>query len=53
LKDVVAGKVLRERRPEQITIFKSNGLAVEDVICAGYVCEIGLQRGHGAEMRYS
>ena len=36
-----------------ITIFKSNGLAVEDVICAGYVYEIGLQRGRGAEMRYS
>jgi ornithine cyclodeaminase/alanine dehydrogenase-like protein (mu-crystallin family) len=51
LKDVVAGG--HKRRPTDLTIFKSNGLAVEDVICAGYVYEIGVQRGRGAEMRYS
>jgi ornithine cyclodeaminase/alanine dehydrogenase-like protein (mu-crystallin family) len=51
LKDVTAGGF--KRRPGDITIFKSNGLAVEDVICAGYIYEIGLQRGRGAEMRYS
>jgi len=51
LKDVVAGGF--KRRPTDVTIFKSNGLAVEDVICAGYVYEIGLQQGRGAEMRYS
>jgi len=51
LKDVVAGG--RKRQPADITIFKSNGLAVEDVICAGYVYEIALQRGRGVEMRYS
>ena len=52
LKDVVTAGGLK-RRPTDITIFKSNGLAVEDVICAGYVYEIGLQRGRGVEMRYS
>jgi alanine dehydrogenase len=51
LKDVVAGGL--KRRPTDITIFKSNGLAVEDVICAGYVYEMGLQQGRGVEMRYS
>jgi alanine dehydrogenase len=53
LKDIVVSKPSRERRPVDITIFKSNGLAVEDVICAGYVYERGIQEGKGAEMRYS
>jgi len=53
LKDIVVSKPARERRPADITIFKSNGLAVEDVICAGYVYEKGVQERRGAEMRYS
>jgi ornithine cyclodeaminase/alanine dehydrogenase-like protein (mu-crystallin family) len=53
LKDVVVSKVSHERRPADITIFKSNGLALEDVICAGYIYEQGVQEGRGAEMRYS
>ncbi len=53
LKDIVGSKPSRERRPADITIFKSNGLAVEDVICASYVYERGIQEGKGAEMRYS
>ena len=51
LKDVAAGGL--KRQPSDITIFKSNGLAVEDVICAGYVYEMGLKQGRGVEMRYS
>jgi alanine dehydrogenase len=53
LKDVVVSKTSYKRRPADITIFKSNGLAVEDVICAGYVYERGIKEGKGAEMRYS
>jgi alanine dehydrogenase len=53
LKDIVVSKPSRKRRPADITIFKSNGLAVEDVICAGYIYERGIQEGKGAEMRYS
>lgn len=53
LKEIVMSKPARERRPADITIFKSNGLAVEDVICAGYVYEQGLKEGRGVEMRYS
>src|SRR5260221_274807 len=36
LQAVVAGTAHRARQPGEITIFKSNGLAVEDVICAGH-----------------
>lgn len=53
LKDVVVSNSARKRRSTDITIFKSNGLAVEDVICAGYVYERGVQERRGAEMRYS
>jgi ornithine cyclodeaminase/alanine dehydrogenase-like protein (mu-crystallin family) len=38
LKDVASGKLGRSR-PEDITLFKSNGLAVEDVIAAGWIYE--------------
>ena len=38
LQEVVAGRQGRQG-PDQITIFKSNGLAVEDVIAAGLVYE--------------
>ena len=34
----------------KITIFKSNGLAVEDVAAAGYVYERGLEAGIGRPM---
>jgi alanine dehydrogenase len=53
LKDVVAGAALRERPHEAITIFKSNGIAVEDVISAGYVFEHGSKQGRGSKMPYS
>jgi alanine dehydrogenase len=53
LKDIVASKNIRERQTTDITIFKSNGIALEDVTCAGYVYERGLKERRGAEMRYS
>jgi alanine dehydrogenase len=46
LKDVTAGRFARNR-PTDITLFKSNGLAVEDVIAAGWVYERALQSGAG------
>jgi ornithine cyclodeaminase/alanine dehydrogenase-like protein (mu-crystallin family) len=48
LQDVVAGRAARTG-PEEITIFKSNGLAVEDVAAAGFVFE----RAAEAEKGYS
>ncbi len=46
LKDVTAGRFARNR-PADITVFKSNGLAVEDVIAAGWVFERAQQSGAG------
>ena len=49
LKDVVAGRVSRPTA-DAITIFKSNGLAVEDVIAAGTVYERAIAAGVGREI---
>lgn len=46
LNDVAAGRAGRTR-PDQLTIFKSNGLAVEDVAAAGLVYERALEAGAG------
>jgi len=53
LKDVVTTPQRYEWRPDQITIFKSNGLAVEDVICAGYVYERAIENQRGVELAHS
>lgn len=44
LKDVVSGRVQTRTRTDQLTVFKSLGLAVEDVIAAGYVYERARKR---------
>lgn len=49
LQDVVAGRAGRSN-PEAITLFKSNGLAVEDVAAAGAVYERALAAGAGREI---
>ncbi len=46
LASVVAGSAGRAT-PEQLTVFKSNGLGVEDVAAAGYVYERALEEGAG------
>jgi alanine dehydrogenase len=48
LKDMVAGRVSGRKTPEQITLFKSIGLAVEDVIAAGFVYERAQEQGIGS-----
>lgn len=47
LADLVAGRVEGRKSPEQITLFKSNGIAIEDIVTAGRVYELALQRGIG------
>ena len=47
LRDVVCGQVRIRTNDADITIFKSNGIAVEDVISAGYVYERALTEGAG------
>jgi ornithine cyclodeaminase/alanine dehydrogenase-like protein (mu-crystallin family) len=39
LRDVVGGRVKGRDRDDQITLFKSNGLALEDIAVAGWVYE--------------
>jgi alanine dehydrogenase len=40
-REIVAGRLAGRKNESEITIFKSNGLAVEDVAAAGYVVERG------------
>jgi alanine dehydrogenase len=47
LSEIIAGKRLGRTSADQITVFKSNGLAVEDIAVAGYIYEEALRRGLG------
>jgi alanine dehydrogenase len=53
LKDVVAAGVPARTTPHQITLFKSVGLAVEDVLAAAYVYERAHAQGIGNQMSHS
>jgi len=48
LADVVSGRRARGS-PDQITLFESQGLAIEDVVSAGYVFRQALSAGAGRE----
>jgi alanine dehydrogenase len=48
--DVVAGRVKARTSPEQITLFKSNGVATEDIVVAGRIYEIARERKIGREV---
>ena len=50
LADIVADKVPGRTNQNQITLFKSNGLAIEDVVVAGRVYEIARERRMGHEV---
>jgi len=50
LADIVAGKVPGRTNQNQITLFKSNGLAIEDVVVGGRVYEMARERGVGHEV---
>lgn len=47
LKDIVSGPVKVRGNPQEITLFKSNGLAIEDVASAGLVYERAREIGLG------
>lgn len=47
LSEIVSGKRASRTSADQITVFKSNGLAVEDIAVAGYLYEETLRRGMG------
>jgi ornithine cyclodeaminase/alanine dehydrogenase-like protein (mu-crystallin family) len=50
LKDVVSGGAAGRTSPREITLFKSNGLALEDVISAAFVYELALTGRRGVPM---
>ncbi len=50
LSEIVAGRVKGRANDQQITLFKSNGIAIEDIVVAGRVYEAALKRGMGKEI---
>lgn len=50
LSEIVAGKIPGRTSRDQITLFKSNGIAIEDVVTAGRTYEIARERGIGKEI---
>src|SRR5487761_1518941 len=51
LSDLMAGRVAGRTSREQITLFKSNGIAIEDVVTAGRVYELAVAGGMGNRMQ--
>ena len=50
LAQIVSGKLPGRTDGAQITLFKSNGIAIEDVVVAGRIYELALQRKIGREI---
>jgi ornithine cyclodeaminase/alanine dehydrogenase-like protein (mu-crystallin family) len=50
LSEIVVGHVPGRHSQEDITLFKSNGVAIEDVAVAGKIYELARQRGVGREI---
>lgn len=48
--DVVAGKIKARTSAQQITLFKSNGVATEDIVVAGKIYEIARERKLGRDV---
>ena len=47
---IVGGKISGRTSADQITLFKSNGIAIEDVVVAGRVYELARARGIGRQI---
>jgi len=50
LAGIVAGKIPGRTNRDQITLFKSNGIAIEDIVVAGRVYELARERKMGREV---
>ena len=48
--DIVVGKVPGRTSRDQVTLFKSNGVAIEDIVVAGRIYEMARERGMGREI---
>ncbi len=47
LAEIASGKTPGRIRDDQITLFKSNGIATEDIVVAGKIYELAKERGVG------
>ena len=52
LGEVLAGKAEGRRSPNELTVFKSLGLAVEDLACAQFLLERARELGRGSEVEF-
>jgi alanine dehydrogenase len=50
LADLVGGKVAGRTNANEITLFKSNGIAIEDIVVAGRIYEMARERGIGRQV---
>lgn len=50
LSDIISGKVAGRTTGDQITLFKSNGIAIEDIVVAGRIYELARERGMGRDV---
>jgi ornithine cyclodeaminase/alanine dehydrogenase-like protein (mu-crystallin family) len=50
LAEIAAGKATGRTSPNQITLFKSNGIATEDIVAAGRIFEIAREREMGRDV---
>jgi len=48
--DIATGKMPGRTNRDQITMFKSNGIAIEDIVVAGKIYEMARERGMGREV---
>jgi alanine dehydrogenase len=48
--DIATGKAPGRTNRDQVTLFKSNGIAIEDIVTAGRVYELARQRGIGRDI---
>lgn len=47
LAELLAGRIAGRTSRDQITLFKSNGIAIEDIVTAGRVYELAVEKGIG------
>jgi ornithine cyclodeaminase/alanine dehydrogenase-like protein (mu-crystallin family) len=52
LGDVLAGSAEGRRSPDELTVFKSLGLAVEDLACAQFLLQRARELGRGTEVAF-
>ncbi len=50
LADIVSGKVAGRTNANEITLFKSNGIAIEDIVVAGRIFEMARERRIGRQV---